>query len=58
MEAEKRVSDINWSWAVSQINQVVNETLLKIEEDDTINPDDKNKRLNEIQKAWQRILTG
>lgn len=58
MEADKRVSEIDWSWAVSQINRVVNETLLKIEEDDTMNPDDKKKRLNEIEKAWQRILGG
>jgi hypothetical protein len=58
MEADKRVSEIDWSWAVSQINRVVNETLLNIEEDDTMNPDDKKKRLNEIEKAWQRILGG
>ena len=58
MEADKRVSEIDWSWAVSQINKVVNETLLNIEEDDTMNPDDKKKRLNEIEKAWQRILSG
>ena len=58
MEADKRVSEIDWSWAVSQINRVVNETLLNIEEDDTMNPDDKKKRLNEIEKAWQRILSG
>lgn len=58
MEAEKRVGEIDWSWAVSQINRVVNETLTKIEEDDTINPEDKSKRLSEIEKAWQRILLG
>ena len=58
MEADKRVSEIDWSWAVSQINRVVNETLLNIEEDDTMEPDDKKKRLNEIEKAWQRILGG
>ena len=58
MEAEKRVSEIDWSWAVSQINKVVNEALLKIEENDTMEPDDKKKRLNEIEKAWQRILSG
>jgi len=58
MEADKRVSEIDWSWAVSQINKVVNEALLKIEENDTMNPDDKKKRLNEIEKAWQRILGG
>jgi len=58
MEAEKRVSEIDWSWAVSQINRVVNETMLQIEKDDTLNAYDKNKRLNEIEKAWQRILSG
>ena len=58
MEAEKRVSEINWSWAVSQINSLVNETMLQIEKDDTLNAYDKNKRLNEIEKAWQRILSG
>ena len=58
MEAEKRVSEINWSWAVSQINSLVNETMLQIEKDDTLNAYDKNKRLNEIEKAWQRILGG
>lgn len=58
MEANKRVSEIDWSWAVSQINKVVNEALLKIEENDTMEPDDKKKRLNEIEKAWQRILSG
>jgi hypothetical protein len=58
MEAEKRVSDINWSWAVAQINQVVNEALTQIEKDDSLDAYAKNKRLNEIEKAWQRILTG
>lgn len=58
MEADKRVSEIDWSWAVSQINKVVNEALLKIEENDTMEPDDKKQRLNEIEKAWQRILNG
>ena len=58
MEADKRVSEIDWSWAVSQINRVVNETMLQIEKDDTLSAYDKNKRLNEIEKAWQRILSG
>ena len=58
MEAEKRVSDINWSWAVAQINQVVNEAMTQIEKDDSLDTYARNKRLNEIEKAWQRILTG
>lgn len=58
MEADKRVNEIDWSWAVSQINRVVNETMTRIEKDDSLNAYDKNKRLNEIEKAWQRILSG
>jgi len=58
MEAEKRVSEIDWSWAVSQINRVVNEAMIKVEEDDTMKPERKRERLNEIEKAWQRMLNG
>lgn len=58
MEAEKRVVDIQWGWAVSQINAVVNEAMTRIDKDDTLEPSEKTKRLNEIEKAWQRILIG
>ena len=58
MEAEKRLNEINWSWAVAQINAVVNETMTRIEKDDSLDAYAKNKRLNEIEKAWQRILSG
>ena len=33
MESEKRISEIDWSWAISTVNRVVNERLLAIEED-------------------------
>jgi len=58
MEANKRVSDIEWKWAVSQINEVVNQTLTSIEKDDTLKPDEKRQRLNDVEKSWQRILQG
>ena len=58
MEADKRVSDIEWSWAVSQINDAVNQTLSLIETDATLKPEAKRQRLNEVEKAWQRILQG
>jgi hypothetical protein len=58
MEAEKRVVDIKWGWAVSQINAIVNEAMTRIDKDDTLEPCEKTKRLNEIEKAWQRILIG
>ena len=57
MEADKRVSDIEWTWAVSQINDVVNQTLTLIEKDATLKPEAKRQRLNE-EKAWQRLLQG
>jgi len=58
MEANKRVSDIEWKWAVSQINEVVNQTLTSIEKDATLKPDEKRQRLNDVEKSWQRILQG
>ena len=58
MEADKRVSDIEWSWAVSQINEAVNQTLSLIETDATLKPEAQRQRLNEVEKAWQRILQG
>ena len=58
MEADKRVSDIEWSWAVSQINDAVNQTLSLIETDATLKPEAQRPRLNEVEKAWQRILQG
>jgi len=47
-----------WSMAVSTVNDVVNETLNRIEKDDTLEPDEKRKRLYDVEKAWQRILRG
>jgi len=58
MEASKRVSDIEWTWAVSQINHVVNQTLTLIEKDAALKPEEKRQRLNEVEKAWQRLLQG
>jgi hypothetical protein len=58
MEADKRVSDIEWTWAVSQINHVVNQTLTLIEKDAALKPEEKRQRLNEVEKAWQRLLQG
>ena len=58
MEANTRVSDIKWTWAVSQINKVVNQTLVSIEKDSTLKLDEKRQRLNDVEKSWQRILQG
>ena len=58
MEAEKRVNEIRWSEAISVINRVVNQQLTAIEKDDTLDSKAKKSKVNEIEKAWQRILVG
>jgi len=58
VEAEKRVSDIEWSWAVSTINKVVNESLDIAESNADLKPKERLQRSLEIEKAWQRILQG
>jgi hypothetical protein len=58
MEANKRVSEIDWGWAVSTINRVVNLQMTAIENDDSLDKETKKLKVNEIEKAWQRILTG
>ena len=58
MEANNRVSEIDWSWAVSTINRVVNLQMTAIENDDSLDKETTKLKVNEIEKAWQRILTG
>lgn len=58
MESEKRISEIDWSWAISTVNRVVNERLLAIEEDKELTEEKKKQLVSEIEKAWQRILRG
>lgn len=58
MEANKRVSEIDWGWAVSTINRVVNLQMTAIENDDSLDSETKKLKVNELEKAWQRILTG
>ena len=58
MEAEKRISEIDWSWAISTINRVVNDQLKTIEMDEDLTPEKRQKLCSEIEKSWQRILRG
>ena len=58
MEAEKRVMDIDWSWAISKVNQAVNQQMTAIEKDVTLETEVKKSKIYELEKAWQRILTG
>lgn len=58
MEAQKRVSEIDWGWAVSLVNKAVNQQMTAIENDDTLDAKAKKLKVYELEKAWQRILTG
>jgi 7,8-dihydro-6-hydroxymethylpterin-pyrophosphokinase len=58
VEAEKRIEDIQYSWAISTINKVVNEALNVVEADTNLKPKERLQRVLEIEKAWQRILIG
>ena len=58
MEAEKRVNEIDWGWAVRQVNAAVNEQMTAVEKDATLKPEVKKLKVYELEKAWQRILTG
>ena len=58
METQKRVSEIRWGEATAVINRAINEHLTAIEKDDTLEPEAKKLKVNEIERAWQRILVG
>ena len=58
MEAEKRINEIDWSWAIAQVNKAVNNQMTAIENDATLEAEAKKLKVNELEKAWQRILTG
>jgi len=58
MEAEKRVGEIDWSWAVSKVDGAMNEQMTAVENDATLKPEEKKLKVRELEKAWQRILRG
>ena len=58
MEARKRVSDIRWGWAVAQINNIVNEQIERIDKNDKLTPEVKAEKIDEAERAWQRIMQG
>jgi len=58
VETEKRMSEMRWGEAVAVINRTINEHLTAIEKDDTLEPEAKKLKVNEIEKSWQRILIG
>jgi hypothetical protein len=58
MEANKRVREIMWSEAISIVNRAINLQMTAIEKDDSLDKETKKLKVNELEKAWQRILVG
>lgn len=58
METKKRVSELDWSWAVSTVNKAINEQMTAVEKDATLSASQKKLKVHELEKAWQRILSG
>lgn len=58
METKERIVDLPWRDAVAAINAAVNDQMTAIENDASLEPDDKKYQVKALEKAWQRILTG
>jgi hypothetical protein len=58
METKERVIDLPWRDAVAVINAAVNEQMTDIENDVSLEPEDKKHKVKALEKAWQRILIG
>lgn len=58
MEAEKRVSEIQWGEAVATLNNFVNDYMTRLEKDGTLEVEQRKQKVTALEKAWQRILLG
>jgi len=58
MEAEKRVSEIQWGEAVATLNNFVNDYMTRLEKDGTLEIEQRKQKVTALEKAWQRILLG
>ena len=58
MEAEKRVSEIQWCEAVATLNKFVNDYMTIVEKDVTLETEQRKQKVDALEKAWQRILLG
>jgi len=58
MEAEKRVSELQWGEAVATLNNFVNDYMTRLEKDGTLEVEQRKQKVTALEKAWQRILLG
>ena len=58
METKERVIDLPWRDAVAVINAAVNEQMTDIENDASLEPEVRLRKVKALEKAWQRLLVG
>jgi hypothetical protein len=58
VETDKRISDVNWEWAVKQVEDVVNDRVQRLENDHVLTFAERELLKLNIRRAWARILVG
>ena len=58
METDKRISDVNWEWAVKQVEDVVNDRIQRLGNDQVLTFSERELLKLNIKRAWARILVG
>ena len=58
METDKKVVDIEWKWAVKQVEDVVSDRIQRLGNDQVLTFAERELLKLNIKRAWARILVG
>jgi len=58
METDKKVVDIEWKWAVKQVEDVVSDRIQRLGNDQVLTFAERELLKSNIEQAWKRILAG
>jgi hypothetical protein len=58
METDKKVVDIEWKWAVKQVEDVVSDRIQRLGRDQVLTFAERELLKSNIEQAWKRILAG
>jgi hypothetical protein len=58
MENDKKVVDIEWKWAVKQVEDVVSDRIQRLGRDPVLTFAERELLKSNIEQAWKRILAG
>ena len=58
MENDKKVVDIEWKWAVKQVEDVVSDRIQRLGNDQVLTFAERELLKLNIKRAWARILVG